>query len=144
MLENVVKTYRAGSSGSIRAVDQVSLRIASGESAALVGASGSGKSTLLHLIGGMDLPDSGTVRVGDRTVSGLRRAALADCRATVGFVFQQFHLIPALSLLDNVAAPMIGRSRRRDRERRAQELLETVGLGERVNALPSQLSLIHI
>ncbi len=140
VLDRVVKVYALGEGRTLRAADDVSLEIGAGRRTALVGASGSGKSTLLHLIGAIDRPDSGTIVVDGEPITGLNAAGLADYRATVGFVFQQFHLIPALSVIDNVCAPLIGRVRVAERRRRAGELLEAVGLAGRVKALPSQLS----
>ncbi|WP_157436769.1 ATP-binding cassette domain-containing protein [Actinospica robiniae] len=123
------------------AVDEVDLKIESGSVLALTGPSGSGKSTLLHLLGAIERADAGTIRVGEVEVTAARRGALADYRASVGFVFQRFHLLPALTARDNVLAPLL--ARRGDRaaqRRRADELLDAVGLGGRGNSLPSQLS----
>ena len=138
-LENVQKSYTLGDGSRLNAADAVTLELAPGRRTALVGASGSGKSTLLHLIGAIDRPDAGTIRVGDQEVTGLRGRRLADYRAGVGFVFQQFHLLPALSVLDNVLAPLVGR-RVRDKRQRGLEVLDAVGLANRAPALPAQLS----
>ncbi|MGC3956064.1 MAG: ABC transporter ATP-binding protein [Propionicimonas sp.] len=121
-------------------MDEASLAVEPGARVGLLGASGSGKSTLLHLVGALDRPDSGRIRVGETVVTELSERKLADYRAGVGFVFQQFHLVPGLSLLDNVYAPLAGRSFDGDKRERARELLEAVGLGGRTRALPSQLS----
>ena len=139
LLDHVTKTYRLGDGSLLHAADDVTLAIEAGRRTALVGASGSGKSTLLHLIGAIDRPDSGTITVGDQVVTGLRGRHLADYRASIGFVFQQFHLLPALSLLDNVLAPLVGR-RVPDKKQRGLEVLDAVGLADRARALPSQLS----
>jgi len=141
-LAAVQKNYRSGSEAPITAVDNVSLDLAAGDTVALTGPSGSGKSTLLHLLGAIDAPDSGTIETGGTDITGLSRSRLAGYRATVGFVFQRFHLLPALSARDNVIAPALPRRRRLSFNPavRAQQLLDAVGLGDRAGALPSQLS----
>lgn len=101
-LENVTKTYRLGDGSRLAAADEVSLELPAGARIAIVGPSGSGKSTLLHLIGAIDRPDEGTITVGDTEVTRLSGRRLADYRARVGFIFQQFHLVPSLTALDNV------------------------------------------
>jgi len=141
-LAGVNKTYRPGNAELITAVDDASLDLAAGGTAALTGPSGSGKSTLLHLLGAIDAPDSGAIEVGGTAITSLSRGRLAAYRATIGFVFQRFHLLPALSARDNVIAPALPRRRRLpfDPAARAQQLLDAVGLGDRAGALPSQLS----
>ena len=139
-LRDVHKTYRLGDGSTLAAANGVSLEILGGQFTALVGPSGSGKSTLLHLIGAIDQPDSGTITVDQLDITSLKKNALADYRSTIGFIFQQFHLIPALSLRDNVLAPLVGRKPRFNSQARAEELLDAVGLGDRSDALPSQLS----
>jgi putative ABC transport system ATP-binding protein len=139
-VDDLVKTYRLGDGSTLVATDHVSLEIDAGTTTAFVGASGSGKSTLLHLIGAITRPDSGTVAVGDRTITALRRRELADYRAGIGFVFQQFHLLPAFTALDNVLAPLAARRVPFDKRDRALRLLSDVGLAGRETALPSQLS----
>jgi putative ABC transport system ATP-binding protein len=136
VLEGVSKTFE---SGRIGALSGVSMRLEPGDFVALTGPSGSGKSTLLNLIGALDRPDAGSIRVGGDEVS---RMDAAEYRAaTVGFVFQFHNLIPTLSAAENVQIPMIGRGvGRRERERRAGELLEEVGLAGRVGASPTTLS----
>ncbi|WP_446216917.1 ABC transporter ATP-binding protein [Micromonospora sp. IBHARD004] len=124
----------------LTAIDGVSLEIAPGSVVALTGPSGSGKSTLLHLIGAIEQADQGTVTVDEVEVTALRRAALARYRQRVGFVFQRYHLLPALTVLDNVIAPVLPRRGRADHAARARELLGAVGLAGRERALPAQLS----
>jgi len=139
-LREVRKTYRLGDGSQLVAADSVTLTIDAGRTTALVGASGSGKSTLLHLVGAINRADSGTVTVGGQQITGLSRRALADYRSRVGFVFQQFHLLPAFTAIDNVVAPLVSRRVSFDKRRRAQDLLDAVGLADRETALPAQLS----
>jgi len=107
---------------------------------ALVGPSGSGKSTLLHLLGGMDRPDEGSILAGDLKLTELGRAGLVRYRRTVGFVFQTFALLPALTARDNVMLPTLPYRTDFDAQARADELLSEVGLEGREDSLPSQLS----
>ncbi|WP_157248782.1 ABC transporter ATP-binding protein [Nonomuraea typhae] len=127
---------------AVEALRGVSLRIGQGEFAAIVGPSGSGKSTLMHLLGCLDRPTSGQLRVNGVEMSGLSDTELAELRnRTIGFVFQSFHLLARTSALDNVALPLVyrgvGRTERRERARAA---LEAVGLGHRLDHRPSQMS----
>ncbi|MEV0153648.1 ABC transporter ATP-binding protein [Micromonospora sp. NPDC050686] len=135
----LVRQFRSGAE-RLTAVDEVSLEIAPGSVVALTGPSGSGKSTLLHLIGAIEQADRGTVTVDDVEVTALRRGALARYRQGIGFVFQRYHLLPALTVLDNVIAPVLPRRGRTDHATRARELLAAVGLADRERALPAQLS----
>ena len=139
-VDSLVRRFGDGAE-QITAVDGVTLDIAAGSVVALTGPSGSGKSTLLHLIGAIERVDEGTVTVDDVCVTGLRRAALARYRQRVGFVFQRYHLLPALTVLDNVLAPVLPQRRgRAGHLARARELLAAVGLAGREGALPAQLS----
>ncbi|MFF3334082.1 ABC transporter ATP-binding protein [Streptomyces sp. NPDC002888] len=119
------------------ALDAVDVEIDDGEAVAVTGPSGSGKSTVLHLVGGMDRPDEGTIEVDGEELTARR---LDAHRRRIGFVFQRFHLLPALTVLDNVLAPVLPRRVDFDRRARAMELLEAVGLAARADALPSELS----
>ncbi len=139
-LEGVTKRYRLGDGSELRAADGVTLEIEAGRRTAVVGASGSGKSTLLHLLGAIDTPDEGRIFVGDAEITGRSRKKLAEYRSRIGFVFQRFQLLPALSALDNVMAPLVFRATARERKERARELLTAVGLGSRLDARPDQLS----
>jgi putative ABC transport system ATP-binding protein len=121
----------------LTALDAVDLEIEDGSAVALTGPSGSGKSTVLHLLGGMDRPDDGTVEADGTALTPRQMDAH---RRRVGFVFQRFHLLPALTVLDNVLAPVLPRRVDFDRRERATELLEAVGLADRADALPSELS----
>ena len=135
------REYRMGES-TIRAVDRVSLQVASGEFVALLGASGSGKSTLLNLIGGLDRSSSGTLQVMGREVSAMTGEDLARYRRhTVGMVFQSFNLVPTMTVLENVELPMrFAEVERAERATRAREALERVGLAGRMRHRPSELS----
>jgi putative ABC transport system ATP-binding protein len=135
VVEHVRKAFEGG---QIRALEDVSLRLAPGELVALTGPSGSGKSTLLNLLGALDRPDAGTIAVDGVEVDG---SAAAEYRArTVGFVFQFHNLIPVLSAVENVQVPMLGRAGRAERVERATELLGEVGLAGRAEAFPPTLS----
>jgi putative ABC transport system ATP-binding protein len=126
----------------VRAVDGVDLDIGAGETVAVMGPSGCGKSTLLHLLGGLDRPSGGEVSLNGRRIDDIGEKALARMRRTdVGFVFQAFHLMEELTAIENVELPALlaGRSPRAAR-RRAEELLEQVGLADRARFLPSALS----
>ena len=136
VVEHVQKSFEGG---RIRALEDVSLRLEPGELVALTGPSGCGKSTLLNLIGALDRPDAGEIRVGGEEVARLRDAA--GYRAeTVGFVFQFHNLITTLTAVENVQVPMLGRRGRAERERRARGLLGEVGLADRVDSYPPTLS----
>ena len=135
------KTY-GKDAGLVRAVDGVDLDVAAGETVAIMGPSGCGKSTLLHLLGGLDRPSGGEVRLASRRVDQMSERALARLRQdAVGFVFQAFHLMDELTAVENVELPALlaGRPARAAR-RRATELIERVGLAERARFLPSALS----
>jgi putative ABC transport system ATP-binding protein len=139
-LRDLRKTYKLDDGGVLKAADGITLDVAGGELVALSGPSGSGKSTLLHLVGGVDGADGGTITVEDREVTALRGDALAAHRRRVGFVFQRFNLLGALSARDNVLAPVVPFKTGFDREARADALLAAVGLAGRERALPSRLS----
>lgn len=138
--EALRKRYVTPGGVAIAALNGVDLVIDSCSVVALTGPSGSGKSTLLHLLGGMDTADSGSLRVGDSELTSLSRSKLVAFRRTVGFVFQHFALLPALTARDNVLLPVLPYSVSFDPQERADELLAQVGLSGREDALPSQLS----
>ena len=136
--QSLAKTFANG----VVALSDISISIQRGEFIALVGRSGSGKSTLMNILGGLDSPTSGSVSINSRTVDYANRKNLIDIRRTeVGFVFQQFNLIPSLNALENVAYPLLfNYTRREERLQRALQLLKMVGLGERADHLPHQMS----
>jgi putative ABC transport system ATP-binding protein len=140
VLEQVSKVYPG--QPPVRALDQVSLSVAAGELAAIVGPSGSGKSTLLHLMGTLDNPTAGSVRVTGLDTARMRDRELAALRASrIGFVFQQFFLAEHHSVLGNVADGLLYAGvRRGERRRLALQALDRVGLGHRAAARPTQLS----
>ncbi|MEO0071485.1 MAG: ABC transporter ATP-binding protein [candidate division WOR-3 bacterium] len=137
----MTKIYSLGKT-SVRALDGVSLEIEEGEYVALMGPSGSGKSTLMHILGCLDRPTSGIYRFNGQDTAFLNDTELARLRnQKFGFVFQNFNLLPRLSALANVQLPMLYAGvNRRERINRAVELLNMVGLGDRVNHRPSELS----
>jgi ABC-type lipoprotein export system ATPase subunit len=139
--DNVCRHYTMGTS-VIRAVDGISLTIGRGEFVALLGQSGSGKSTLLNLLAGLDRPTSGSVIVQGRDLANMSSEDLARYRRNdVGMVFQSFHLIPAMTITENVELPMrFAEVDRTERAQRVRESLERVGLGKRLEHRPSELS----
>ncbi|PCD88333.1 ABC transporter [Vibrio mediterranei] len=121
-------------------LENVNLSIQEGESIAIVGTSGAGKSTLMTLLAGLDVPSNGTIQLLEQSISGLDDEARAKIRSDhLGFVFQSFLLIPSLSALGNVTLPCLLKGEDEDTEK-AKALLESVGLGHRIDHLPSQLS----
>ena len=139
-LRGVCKRYGTGQGGQVTAADNVTFTIEAGAFVALTGASGSGKSTLLHMIGAIERPDSGMIISNDTEVTALRGGAQADYRRTVGFVFQRYNLLPGLTALDNVIAPVLPYRTRWDKRDRARQLLAAVGLAGRERSLPARMS----
>jgi len=139
-LEGVDKRFSPHGAGEIIALSEVSLSVAHGSVVALAGPSGSGKSTLLYIIGALERADRGRVVVDGRDLGTLRGRPLAEHRRRVGFVFQRFNLLPALTVLDNVMAPAVPYRTTFDKATRARELIAVVGLEGRERSLPSQLS----
>lgn len=140
-LEDIYKTYGSGET-TVHALNGVNLTIHQGEYCSIMGASGSGKSTAMNIIGCLDHPTSGCYYLDGQDVSGLSTGELAQIRnKKIGFVFQQFHLLPQMSALDNVILPMIyGGVAPKERRERAIAALERVGLAHRLHNKPNQLS----
>jgi putative ABC transport system ATP-binding protein len=139
-VEDVTKRYMLDEGAELIAAAGVSLTVEPGALVALTGPSGSGKSTLLHLIGGVDRADGGTIWVDHREVTALQGDELAAHRRHVGFVFQRFNLLGALTARDNVLAPVVPFKVDFDKSGRADELLQAVGLAGRERSLPSRMS----
>lgn len=139
---DVAKSYVGGDGSTIHVLDGVNLGVSRGEMVAIVGASGAGKSTLLHLLGALDEPSRGSVRIDGEDVAGLSDDALAALRnRKVGFVFQFHHLLREFSALENVMMPLrIARVDERTARERATAQLERVGLGPRMHHRPAELS----
>ena len=139
--DNVCKYYQMGDT-TVKAADHISMKINKGEFVAIVGQSGSGKSTCMNIIGCLDVPTAGTYRLNGRDVGKMNKDELAEIRnEMLGFIFQQYNLLPKLSLLENVEVPLVyaGVSRA-ERHKRAKEVLEKVGLGDKLKNKPNQLS----
>jgi len=137
---DLTKTY-AGPAGPLTILDRVSLELAAGDAMAVMGPSGSGKSTLLYLLGTLEPPTAGSVRIDGRDPFQLDDRRLAAFRnETIGFVFQDHCLLPQCTLLENVLTPTLVARERADYEARARSLLDTVGLADRLDHRPSELS----
>ncbi|HUJ40587.1 MAG TPA: ABC transporter ATP-binding protein [Candidatus Acidoferrales bacterium] len=139
--QKLCRYYTMGES-VVKALDGVSLEVRAGERVALVGASGSGKSTLLHLMAGLDRPTSGSIETQGRDLAGMSPVELAaHRRTTVGMIFQAFHLLPRMTLEENVELPLrLAEVAREERPGRVREALERVGLGARTEHRPGELS----
>ena len=140
-VEEASKVYRTDRIETM-ALDNVSVEVAPGESMAVMGPSGCGKSTLLNLMGLLDAPSRGEIWLDEKPVSRCRDTELSAMRnTTIGFVFQSFHLVPDLTILDNVEIPLLyRRMSARERRRKATDALGRVGLGSRLHHFPAQLS----
>ena len=139
--KSVAKTYHLGAK-PLEVLRGVDVSVESGEFVALCGASGSGKTTLLHLLGGLDTPDAGSIRYGEVDLAAMSAGAVTLFRNTeIGFVFQAYHLLPEMDALENVCLPArIARIGVDEAERKARKLLRRVGLAERLDHRPNELS----
>jgi putative ABC transport system ATP-binding protein len=138
-VENLTKTYGKDET-EVRALDNVSFTISQGEFVAIVGSSGSGKSTLLHLIGGVDLPTSGKVWIDNTDIYSLDESQLAIFRRRhIGLIYQFYNLIPVLNVEENITLPQLLDRQEVDKER-LNELVQIIGLQDRLRHLPNQLS----
>ncbi len=136
---DLVKHYQTGDN-VVKAVDNTSLTIERGKFTAIVGRSGSGKSTLLHLIGGLDYPDAGKVLIEGKDIYSLKNNQLAEFRRKkIGFIFQDYNLIPSLNVWENVVLPL-GLDGRKVNEKEVMEILTRIGLADKKNAMPNTLS----
>jgi putative ABC transport system ATP-binding protein len=139
-LKNLTKVYRMPGGVEVRALDNVNLTVEKGEFVAIMGASGSGKSTLLHMIGGVDAPTSGTVELDHENVHSMKPAELARFRRKkVGIIYQEYNLIPTLTVEENLVLPLLLDRKKPDRGT-VEKLLEVLNLKDRRNHLPGQLS----
>ena len=139
VVEDLVKYYGAGEN-LVRAVDHTNLEIERGKFTAVVGRSGSGKSTLLHLIGGLDRPDEGKVWIEGKDIFALKDERLAEFRRKkIGFVFQDFNLIPSLNVWENIVLPL-GLGGRKVKREDVEEVLEKIGLTDKKETMPNALS----
>lgn len=140
-LKNIIKEYKLGKE-KLRVLHGIDLEVEAGEFVALMGPSGSGKSTLMNIIGCLDIPSAGDYILQDQNVSKLKDDDLAKVRnESIGFIFQNFNLMPKMTALENVELPLVYASvPKKERKRRAQEVLESVGLGDRMTHKPNELS----
>ncbi|MGG3914164.1 ABC transporter ATP-binding protein [Rossellomorea vietnamensis] len=139
-VDGVSKIYK-GEGVETHALLNVTTEFQQGEFVSVVGSSGSGKSTLLSVIGTLDRPTGGNILFESKDVTEFSQREMADFRfENIGFIFQQFHLIPTMTAMENVMAPLFSRKVPYDKKQRAEELLESIGLGDKLHSLPSQLS----
>ncbi|WP_201714649.1 ABC transporter ATP-binding protein [Rossellomorea arthrocnemi] len=138
---NSISKEFKGDDVSTLALNDINVEFQKGEFVSIVGTSGSGKSTLLSLLGTLDAPSKGEILYMGENIKDLKANQLADFRfENIGFIFQQFHLLPTLTSLENVMAPLFSRKVQYDKKQKAEEVLEKVGLKDKLNSLPSQLS----
>jgi putative ABC transport system ATP-binding protein len=141
-IKNVWKKYEMGKAEPLIVLKDINLEIKRNEFVAITGPSGSGKSTMMNMVGALDKPSFGAIYLKEKNISDMSESSLAFLRGqTIGFIFQQFHLLPTLTALENVTLPMeiIGMPEKESKER-AEKLLSMLGLGDRINHKPNQLS----
>ena len=141
-LDNVWKTYKMGKAGDLTVLKDIDIKIKEGEFLAIAGPSGSGKSTMMNIVGALDVPSQGIVYLKNKDIAKMSESSLAELRGkTIGFIFQQFNLVPTLSALHNVTLPMefIDKPASIAKDR-ARHLLESLGLGDRAHHKPTELS----
>lgn len=137
--EDLVKYYGEGEN-QVRAIDHTSMQVQHGEFVAVVGRSGSGKSTLLHMLGGLDRPDSGKVYIEGRDIFALKDEQLAVFRRRkIGFIFQDYNLMPALNVWENIVLP-IGLDGKKVKKDFVLDIVKSIGMEDRLHAMPNQLS----
>ncbi len=141
-LEDVWKKYQMSKANPLIVLKEINLEIKTGDFIAITGPSGSGKSTMVNILGALDKPSQGKVYLKDKNVSKMRESSLAFMRGkTIGFIFQQFNLLPTLSALQNVMLPMeIANESEKSARENAKALLEKLGIGDRLNHKPNELS----
>ena len=141
-LDDVWKSYDMGKAGELTVLKKINLQVEDGEFVAITGPSGSGKSTMMNIVGALDIPSQGTVYLENKNIAKMRESSLAVLRGkTVGFIFQQFNLVPTLSALENVMLPMeFVEEDPNIIKKRARELLTVLGLGDRIHHKPNELS----
>jgi len=140
-IENVWKEYEMGKAGILKVLKDITIKINNGEFVIIIGPSGSGKSTLMNLIGTLDKPTRGKIYLEDQNISELSSSSLAHLRGkTIGFIFQQFNLLPNLNALQNVMLPMELIEEDYEAKKRAENLLTHIGLEDRMNHKPNELS----
>ena len=139
-LDNVSKEFN-GEGFTTAAIHSISIEIPQNQITAIMGPSGSGKSTLLSLLGALDKPSSGSIHYGEELLGKYNNKQLSTFRfEEIGFVFQQFHLLPTLTVIENVLSPLFPRKKDPSKKKKALDLLHRVGLEDKINSLPSQLS----
>jgi len=141
-LDDVWKSYDMGKAGELIVLKKINLNIKDGEFVAITGPSGSGKSTMMNIVGALDIPSQGAVYLKEKNIAKIGESSLAALRGKiVGFIFQQFNLVPTLSALQNVMLPMeFADESTSNAKKRARHLLETLGLGDRIHHKPTELS----
>ena len=141
-LDDVWKRYEMGKAGSLVVLKEINLNIKKGEFVAITGPSGSGKSTIMHLVGALDTPSYGNIYLKEKNIRKMSETSLAILRGkTIGFIFQQFNLLPTFSALENVMIPMeLVDLPDKEAKNRAEKLLSSLGLGDRMNHKPTELS----